>query len=156
MALTPEHATDLAKSLVAYATAVRHLETHHPGGEADCTHQPDYQEFNRALREVEEESVGPLERSLQRGLELTGEVSSALAALRTYGLERGLLGPKGVTLQVTDALTDEVSRHIEELLALLSREARMTLVQVIYLTGDRGLAELLGLPPHERVPTGLH
>jgi hypothetical protein len=149
LALNEDQALSLAKSLIAYSASVDHLVKHHPDGDREkCTYQPE-RPSEEWVGQLVDESLGPLERSIGRARSYVGEVASALAALQTLALEEGLLIPDGAHVKMEEGTEKEVERRIEQLMTLISSEARRVLLMALYLTGDETLAHLFGVTRHK-------
>jgi hypothetical protein len=148
LAMTADQALDLARSLIAYSASVEHLCEHHPDGSREhCTWQPK-QPTEGDVERLVDESLGPLERGLQRARQIASEVASVLQAMQTVALEEGLLTPRDAAVEMDGEKEETITRRLDRLMQLVSPEAKRVLAEVLYQTGDEGMAEFFGRTVH--------
>ena len=148
LAMTADQALDLAQSLIAYSASVEHLCEHHPDGNRErCTWRPT-KPTEAEVERLVDESLGPLERGLQRARQFANEVASVLQAMQTMALEEGLLVPAHAAVEMDGVKEATIAGRLERLLRLVSPEAKRVLAEAIYQTGDETMAEFFGRAVH--------
>jgi hypothetical protein len=152
--MEPTQALQLARALVAVAGSVEHLNEFHPDGDRTNCHHPSVTRLSDGSLEPEEvdrlldEAFGPLGEALQRAVNLTQEVRAMLNALYTIALEHGLFAPAGSIVSMPPEQHAEVTERVDQKMACLSDEAKGLLIMTLYLSGDKSLAEIFGLPEY--------
>jgi hypothetical protein len=149
-------ALQLARALVAVAGSVEHLNEFHPDGDrGTCRHpsvvrlmKPDGGLTTGEVDKLLDEAFGPLGDALQRAASLTEEVRGMVNALYTIALEHGLFAPAGTVVAIDRSAHEHVTERVGKFLGCLSEEAKALLVMTLYLSGDKMLAEVFGLPEH--------